>query len=345
MNDPRHPADPDQDLPLNSDLPIYDPRSPELELDPRAPDRPNEGPERNGPWLIEDPAPSDDLAFDPVTGEVPGRDRPLHDPSLSGPPRRSPVPWIVGLLAVVVLILLGWWFFFRPPAPEPSVEPAPLAEAPEPTAPALPEPVPEPEVPPIELPPLEDSDAVVARLVGEISSHPRLAAWLANDFLVRRFVATVVNLGQGESPRTHLPFTAPDGAFTARRQGGALKAEAHSYERYDTLTAVFTSLDPQGAARTYRQLSPLLREAYQDLGAEGSFDAALARAMGRVLAVPVPEGPPELVPKGLGYAYADPRYEGLSQAEKHLLRLGPDNLRRVQQHTRALAAALGIEPR
>ncbi|MCL4837280.1 MAG: DUF3014 domain-containing protein, partial [Thermoanaerobaculia bacterium] len=43
--------------------------------------------------------------------------------------------------------------------------------------------------------------------------------------------------------------------------------------------------------------------------------------------------------------FADPELEALPPAAKHLLRLGPDNARRVQEKLRALAAAVPLTPR
>jgi hypothetical protein len=47
---------------------------------------------------------------------------------------------------------------------------------------------------------------------------------------------------------------------------------------------------------------------------------------------------------GVGYAFADPRDEGLTPAQKQLLRMGPGNARIVQAKLREIALALGIPP-
>ena len=44
------------------------------------------------------------------------------------------------------------------------------------------------------------------------------------------------------------------------------------------------------------------------------------------------------------YQYADPQVEGLTAAQKQLLRTGPRNVRMVQSALRQLALALGISP-
>jgi hypothetical protein len=56
----------------------------------------------------------------------------------------------------------------------------------------------------------------------------------------------------------------------------------------------------------------------------------------------VVEGPVELKEKIVSYQFADPGLEGLRPAQKHFLRMGPGNVRKVQAKLRQLAQALGI---
>ena len=41
-------------------------------------------------------------------------------------------------------------------------------------------------------------------VANELSSHPRLTSWLATDELIRKLVAAIDNIAEGESPRPHL---------------------------------------------------------------------------------------------------------------------------------------------
>lgn len=247
-------------------------------------------------------------------------------------------PWIAGLVVVILAALGGWWLLRDRPAEEPA--PPPVEESVE--APS-PEPVaeePEEEEP---LPPLDASDRFVAELVEELSSRPELARWLATEGLVRRFVAAVDNVSRGVSPRPNLPDMVPSG-YRVEEEAGTIEADPAGYRRYDAVTGIFLSLDVDGTARLYRRLSPLLDQAYRDLGyPDADFDETLRRAIDHLLAAPVPPASPELVPVGGGgYGYADPDLESLSAAQKHLLRAGPENVRRVQAKLRELRSALGL---
>lgn len=195
----------------------------------------------------------------------------------------------------------------------------------------------------LDLPPLSASDEFLRRTAEELSSRPGWARWLATEDLVRRFVASVVQVASGTSPASRLEPLEPDAPFRVRQEGDDAYIHPASYERYDLPVAVFVSLDTRGTARLYRQLHPLFEEAYRELGfEEGTFDQALARAVDRLLAVDVPEGPVEVYRDEGVWLYRDPALESLSPAAKHLIRMGPENARRVQAKLRELADVIGL---
>lgn len=252
----------------------------------------------------------------------------------------------VRVIAIVVLVaaaaVSGWlWYRSRTTSargegtgPAAGAVAAPVSPGPGATASASPT-----------LPALDSSDAFVRKLVSGLSAHPQLAAWLATDKLVHRFVVAVVDVADGRSPEGELGFLVPRRPFRTRKSGNGLTVDPASYRRYDALTATLVSLDTQGVAKLYHELSPLMEEAYQDLGLrDESFQSALARAFGRLLAVSFPSQPPALVHNSVPYAFASPALEKLSPAAKHLLRFGPTNGRKVQAKLRELADAMGIVP-
>jgi hypothetical protein len=201
----------------------------------------------------------------------------------------------------------------------------------------------EPEV--IEVPPLDQSDPVVRQLVGKLSSHPTIAAWLATDGLIRNFTVVVANISEGKTPVTHLRAMAPSNRFQTAARGDGVIVDPRSYARYDRFADAIGSVDAAGSARLYATVKPRIEEASRELGyAEGAFDRMLERAIVALLATPIPQGPLEVQPasRGIGYSYRDPALESLSGAQKHLLRMGPRNAHIVQEKLRAIAQELGI---
>lgn len=248
--------------------------------------------------------------------------------------RRRRLPW---LLALAVLVALGAFWGFRhfrvvdEPVPAPVAPPRPEETSTEPV-----------EQEAVDLPPLTESDSWLRDVVGQLSEHPQLLTWLLNDDLIRRLVATTVNLAEGESPRTHVRFLLPSGGFEAAEVDGRLTIDPSSYRRYQTLAAVVSSLHVDGTAQVYRNLKPLLDEAYRELGyPEGDFDTVAAQAVKVLLDTPV-LGEVEVERFASSFKYVDSRLEGSSEAQKHFLRFGPENLRSIQNHVRRVALRAGL---
>jgi hypothetical protein len=243
--------------------------------------------------------------------------------------------WLIALVLVALVGAIAYWMTRAKPSD-------PAAAAPSPTATSERAPRTEAEpVEPIELPELDASDALVSRLVSALSSNPRLAGLLAGDDLVRRFTVAMVNISEGQAARAHLKPLEPAEPFTVRRVGSDLVPAAKSYDRYDTVATVISSLDTEGTVRLYRQLEPLIDQAFADLGYPGrDFDEVLVASLDHLIATPVVDDDVELVEKVEVYTYADPKLEALSPAQKQLLRTGPENMRKIQATLRALRRAL-----
>ncbi len=223
-----------------------------------------------------------------------------------------------------------------PPASEPAAQAtaAPQTEARESLGPA---------VEPIDLPPLVLTDPLVRELLGKLSSSPTLAVWLATDGLIRAFVVSVENVADGSSPARHVRALAPRSPFRALDEGGITTVDPRSYARYDGMANAAAAMDAAGLARVYSTLKPRLVEAYKELGhPEGDLDVVVERAIVHLLQTPVVEEPVALRPRVLSFRYDREDLEALSPAQKQLLRMGPRNVRIIQDQLRAVARELGI---
>jgi hypothetical protein len=195
----------------------------------------------------------------------------------------------------------------------------------------------------VDVPPLDQSDPIVRELVKQLTSHPRIAAWLATDGLIRTFTVAVENVASGSTPAERLRVWRPSSGFETIARGRDLHIAPRSYARYDDLADAAASIDAAAAARLYATLKPRIEEAYRDLGyPDTPFDRTLERAIVSLLRTPASDAPARLEPKGIGYGYVDPALEGLTAAQKQLLRMGPRNVRIIQASLRRMALALGI---
>jgi len=263
----------------------------------------------------------------------------------SGGPGRGP---LVALLGVVIVVAGVWWALSRTPestlqpvgpgapvgADERVLEGDPAADPP--GARVATEPFPE-------LPSLEESDPWVRDRAADLSRDPQWLDWLAADGLVRRMVIAVANVAGGESPSEQLPFLEPSDTFRVVVSDGRAFADPANGGRYDGLVRALTSLDARATARFYRGIGPLVDAAWRPLGfVDRDFDDIAGEALGVVLDAEAPTGPVEVVEEGVVWVYADPGLESLSPATKHLMRIGPDNLLRLQDWVRTFSEAAGI---
>jgi hypothetical protein len=187
---------------------------------------------------------------------------------------------------------------------------------------------------PIPLPAIDESDPLIRELLAEAASRQELRSWLGTSELARRFVAAVANVAEGESPREQLRFLAPEERFRVVQKDGHLVADPRSHARYDLAAEVFASLDVPATVRAYRLLQPLFEEAFTE--------ETLDRAIQELLAAPRIEGAVRLQRVGSFYEYPDEELEGLSAAQRHLLRMGPRNALRIQTKLREFQSALGL---
>ena len=264
-----------------------------------------------------------------------------------------PTRLVVLVLAIIAVGFMLWRSMGDKPAelaPEPvaveevDFEPPPLPPAED--IPPRPEPVVEamaeaPVEPPPPLPPLAESDDIVRAQMSAAGVGGELAPLEQQQNLVQQGAALIDGLSRGVVLRKLLPLDPPKGAFTAVEEGDQMYMNPAGYNRYDGYVETIASLDTSTMVDSFHSLRPLYEEAYGQLGLNpDDFDNALIRALDRVLATPEIEEPIALTRKSVMYKYADPQLEQLTPMQKQLLRMGPDNIRRIKEQARALREGL-----
>jgi hypothetical protein len=244
--------------------------------------------------------------------------------------------FVIAVIAVLIAAAGALYYFYLKPAP-PEEIPVSAVEEPE-TAEGIQE---DDVVPPIQVD-LNESDDLVRKLVKELSSNPGLARWLVSDHLIRRFVSAVDLIAGGESPRNPADFIALKGNFQVSGEDGKVFINPKSYSRYDALADIFLSLDTEGFVTLYKQLRLPIHQAYRELGYPSEdFNNTFKKAINELLKTPVIEDRIYLDRDVLTYTMTDSDLENLTPAQKHLLRMGPENVRKIQAKLREIGESLG----
>jgi hypothetical protein len=156
-------------------------------------------------------------------------------------------------------------------------------------------------------------------------------------------VATIDNLTREHAPASAWPVQPTGQRFiTEGPQGGTQTIAATNAARYNGIVLLAGSVDPAKAAAVYAKLYPLFQQAYEELGYPGRyFNDRLIAVIDHLLQAPEPSGPVQVrlvevkgeVPSTrpwVRYEYVDPKLESLSSGQKIMVRLGPENERKVK---------------
>ncbi len=271
---------------------------------------------------------------------------------------------VLGIL-ILVLALVAGWFLTRPPElAMPEVAP-PVATAPEPPPVAAEAQQPPQAEFPIDrvvisgegseeahrqqsgqaeeaepVPPLDASDERVASWMSAAVAGPARAL-LAGSGLVRRVVATVDNLSQEKSSVRLWPVATAHGLPVVDERGGEIVLAPANAARYKAFVELAETVDVDALVAGYKTLYPVFQQAYQELGyPTGNFNDRLVAVIDHLLAAPEVEGPIRLVQPKVIYQFADPQLEALSAGQKIMLRVGPDNERRIKARLRVIRQRL-----
>jgi len=240
------------------------------------------------------------------------------------------------LVAIVLVAVVGGVsVWVNRDTPELVVEPTPTPELPV----QIIEIEPLPETPPEmasefelqgELPSISDSDEVVRAHLQLLGGTTPLE-WLEGEQTVRRIGVQVANIADGDLIYQQSPLLRQGNIDILPGEGDLYLLDSGSYIRYNAYADFLAGIQPDLLVAFYRYYEPLLDQAYSELGNPiGAFRGKLITAIEMILAAPVIEGDIELIRSGTSYEYRDPALEALPSIHKQLLRMGPENTRKIQ---------------
>ncbi len=134
--------------------------------------------------------------------------------------------------------------------------------------------------------------------------------------------------------------TLPDPVDTLvrRDRDGRLVVAAGTQRRYSLLVEALNGVDPVAVVTELGRLEPSTTTAEYT---EGDLESQLHDTIAALLALDLPDVEPTMVAHGPGWVFAEPEYEGLSGAERHLLLMGRRQARAVRSKLEAIRLAFG----
>jgi hypothetical protein len=249
--------------------------------------------------------------------------------------------YLIAAIVVAVLVGTGAYFYAQQQHP-----PAAAAEAPPPIADAAPAEVPAAasaaSEPAIQHPlpaPAATAPLSVEAALAELFDRKTLLAMFQTQDVARRVVATVDNLGRAHAPVALWPINATAGRLAVDKRDGAELIGADNAARYTPFVALVESVDLSSFPKRY-------------------FNDRLVAVLDQLLATPVPSEPLKVhLPQINGpvkperpwvtYEFDDPALQSLSAGQRILLRMGPENERRLKARLgelRRLVTSAGAKP-
>ncbi|MEC4726846.1 DUF3014 domain-containing protein [Shewanella sp. D64] len=187
------------------------------------------------------------------------------------------------------------------------------------------------------LPKLSESDEFVNLKTIEMADGMKIEPLMVEKDLVRHFVVFVDNLAQGELARKVSPLKAPNRVFTVSEITNKTYLNPDSYHRYDLYADFVSNLNEEQLTKTYKELTPLLSQAFEELGyGDMDFNDRMVEAIDIMLDAPIIDSPIELDGVSVNYQFVDPQLESLPNAQKLLIRMGPENSKKVKAALRKL---------
>lgn len=287
------------------------------------------------------------------------QNRQRHDHENGSNKRRMKSSSLIVVALIIAVIILVWLVMTREtgPAltpidplgdvpPEAAIQPAPvttlepLNSVDEPEPEPQPEPEPEPAAPAISLPSLDNSDSAVVEHLDE-AAGPQLTPLLTGEHLIRKFARAIYALEEGELVSQHRPFKEPSKPFSVSGEGKTFEFSDANAARYAPYIEALAQLGSDQMAQIYRTYYPLLENAYNELGVDkGSFKEVTLRAIDQLLSAPEQPDNLTLERPVVMYQYQDTELEELPEAQKLMLRIGPENRAKFEDLLRSVRREL-----
>ncbi|GIU51854.1 MULTISPECIES: DUF3014 domain-containing protein [Shewanella] len=264
---------------------------------------------------------------------------------------------VIGITIAVLLAAAGYFYFTSEKEPEvvapiPVQLPEPVPEQPieqEPIEEVIVEPeviesevIPaEPEVVVEPLPALTESDDFVEQKTIEMADGMKIDSIILKKDIARQFVVFVDNMAQGEVIRKASPLKGPKDSFSVSEITDKTYLNPDSYHRYDLYADMIAGMNDEQLVATFKELSPLFNQAFDELGyGDMSFEDRMQDAFKMILAAPIIEDPIELSSISVNYQFVDTKLEALPNVQKFMVRMGPENTRKIKGAVRKLQQQL-----
>lgn len=171
--------------------------------------------------------------------------------------------------------------------------------------------------------------------------NPKLNTWLVKEHVLSKVVRAVNAIEQGKLVSKHRPIEMPSQSFKSEKTAKSLRISPQNYLRYTPYIDLLEELGTDKIVTAYNFHYPAMSEAFAQLGVPSSdFRNVTKQVLETMLATPEIEGDLALSQKSVMFEFKDAELEALPAAQKLLLRMGPENRKRLKKLAKELLVQL-----
>jgi hypothetical protein len=189
---------------------------------------------------------------------------------------------------------------------------------------------------------LEDSDDSFRNSVEDVSE--KLTDWFDFKHIIRKYLVIMNDISQNQIIYKHRKFLKLPKEIVVKKDSHGLYLAKESYDRFNRLADAIASIDTQKGIDLYMTFKPLFEQVFEEFGypEEYNLEDIFLKAAASVLNAPRQKGRIAVVRHSLRYKFADKNLEALNDVEKLMLRMGPENTKKIQEKLRQLASEIAV---
>ncbi len=198
-----------------------------------------------------------------------------------------------------------------------------------------------PKVKPI-LPNLENSDTDFKIRLEAVSKS--LTDWFAIQHSIKKYIVIINDLSHNQIIFKHRSFLKMPEKIIVQEDAQGLYLATESYRRFDTLANAIGAIDVKKGLELFLLFKPLFDQVFKEFAypAEYKLEDIFLKAAASVIEAPVIETRLALNRDSVRYKYSDIKVESLNAVKKQMLRMGPENTKKIQAKLRELVEAVAV---
>ena len=175
----------------------------------------------------------------------------------------------------------------------------------------------------------------------DLSDSPLFLKSFYTSDPIERIAAIVDSSSQGVVIHRMLALKPLKEKFPIAEKERILVMDPTGYRRFDLYVEALVSLEASELVELFHEYRSYLEQAYAALGyQEEELDNAIIKSLDQIISAPTIKTAIGIVKHEAVYRFLDEDLEALPELHKQLLRMGPDNVEKIQSFAKNLRASL-----